>query len=172
MIGYVTDVLYIREEKIVADCLSWPTYLVTVDLCDLPAISESLKEDEEIDSYRSQLIPYEVQGSSIWCDLLTWTPRPYVSKPLRRRIFDMFHDILHPGPTPTVELIKARYFWPDMERNIWFWVKGCLRCQQHMIFRHTRTETTPFFLPSGRFSSYNVWKHVQYLNLISRQPGW
>ena len=22
------------------------------------------------------------------------------------------------------------------------------------------------------FSSYNVWKHVRYLSLISRQPGW
>ena len=22
------------------------------------------------------------------------------------------------------------------------------------------------------FSTYNVWKHVQYPNLISRQPGW
>ena len=23
-----------------------------------------------------------------------------------------------------------------------------------------------------KFSSYNVWKHVRYPNLISRQPGW
>ena len=46
-IKYVTDVLYIRgeEENIVADCLSRS---VSVDLCDLPAIRESQKRDEEI----------------------------------------------------------------------------------------------------------------------------
>ena len=58
MTEYVTDVLYIREEEnIVADCLSRPTCLITVDPC---AISGSQKGDEEINTYRSQLKPYEM----------------------------------------------------------------------------------------------------------------
>ena len=97
-----------------------------------------------------------MQGPSIWCDPSASTPRPYVPKPLRRRIFGMFHDIFHSGPRPTVELIKVWYFWPDMERNIRSWVKGCLRCKQRKISWHTRTETTPFSLPSGRFETAHI----------------
>lgn len=108
--------------------LSRPTSSVTIDSCDLPVISESQKEDEEISIYKSRLKPYEMQGSSIWCDLLTTTPRPYIPEPLRRKIFDMFHDISHPGPTPASKLIKARYFWLDMDRNIRSLCKICLRC--------------------------------------------
>ena len=46
---YVVDVSYIRgEDNIVADCLSRPVCAVTIDPCDLPAISESQKTDEEL----------------------------------------------------------------------------------------------------------------------------
>ena len=115
------------------------------------------KGDEEINTDRSQLKPYETQGTFIWCDLSTSTPRPYIPEPLCRRIFDMFPDILHPGPTPTVRLIKARCFWPDMKKNIRSLVKDRLRCQQHKISGNTRTETTPFSLPSGRFETAHYW---------------
>ena len=74
---YVVDVSYIRgEDNIVADCLSRPVCAVTIDPCDLPAISESQKTDEELKTYESQLKTYEIQGSSIWCDLSTSTPDP------------------------------------------------------------------------------------------------
>ena len=51
---------------------------------------------------------------------------------------------------------KGSYLWQDMERNIWSWVKGCLRCQQHKIFGHTRVETILFFLPLGRFETVHI----------------
>ena len=58
---YITDVLYIKGDKnVVADCLSQPTCSVTIDPCDLPVTSESQKEDEKIDTYRSQLKLYEM----------------------------------------------------------------------------------------------------------------
>ena len=43
-----------------------------------------------------------------------------------------------------------------MEKNIRSWVKGCLRCQQHKISTYTRTETTPFSQPSGRFETVHI----------------
>ena len=154
MTEYVTDGPYIRwEENIVVDWLSRPTCSVTVDPCDLPAISELPKKHEEINTYRSQL---EMQGSSFWCDLSTSTPIPYVPETLHRKTFDVFHDVSHPGPTPTVKLKKASYFWPDMERNIYSWVKGSLRCQQHKTSRDTRTETIPFSLLFGRFETVHI----------------
>ena len=43
-----------------------------------------------------------------------------------------------------------------MDRNIRTWAKGCLQCQQHKISRYTKTETTPFSLPSGRFETIHI----------------
>ena len=81
---YVVDMSYIREEdNIVVDCLSRPMCAVTMDPCDLPAISESQKMDEELEKHQSQLKTYEIQGSSIWCDLYISTPRSYIPEPLR-----------------------------------------------------------------------------------------
>ena len=51
---------------------------------------------------------------------------------------------------------KSRYFWPDMDRSIQTWAKGFLQCQQHKISRHTKAETTPFSLPSGRFETVHI----------------
>ena len=63
---YVVDVFYIRgEDNIVADCLSQPMCAVTIDPCDLPAISESQKTDGELEKYKSQFKTYEIQGSFI-----------------------------------------------------------------------------------------------------------
>ena len=106
---------YRGVDNTVAGYLSRPICAVTIDPCDLPDISESQKMDEELEKYKSQLKTYEMQGSSIWCDLSTSTPGPYIPEPLRRRIFDIFLNISHPGPTPTTKLIKSRYFWPDTQ---------------------------------------------------------
>ena len=55
------DVSYIRgEDNIVADCLSWSMCTVTIDPCDLPAISESQKMNEELEKHKSQLKTYEI----------------------------------------------------------------------------------------------------------------
>ena len=73
---------------------------------------------------------------------------PFIPEPLRERIFDIFHHISHPEPTPIAKLIKAR--------NIRSWVKGCLQCQQHKISRHTRIETIAFSQLSRRFETVHV----------------
>ena len=114
------------------------TCSVNIDPCDPPTISESQKKNDEIDKYKSQLNPYERQESSILCNQTTSTSRSYIPETLRWRIFEMFHISLL-GPIPTMKLIKARYFWPDIERNIQPWVNGCLQYQQHKISWHTRT---------------------------------
>ena len=62
---YIVDVSYIRgEDNIVANCLSRPMCSVTIDPCDLPAISESQKTAEELEKHKSRLKTYEIQESS------------------------------------------------------------------------------------------------------------
>lgn len=53
-------------------------------------------------------------------------------------------------------MIKSRYYWPNMDKNIRQMGRSCQDCQQNKIFRHTKTQTTPYLLPSGRFETVHI----------------
>ena len=154
---YIADVLYIRgNDNIVADCLSRPTNAVSVDIFDLPAIAEQQKEDTEIQDYADKLVPYSFGNSQILCEKSTPSPRPFIPKASRKSIFDMFHKISHSGINATLKLIKQRYYWPNMDKEIRNLVKECQECQQSKIHRHTKSEVMHFNIPSARFQTIHV----------------
>ena len=154
---YIADVQFIRgADNVVADCLSRPVNAVTVDACDLPAIAEHQKEDEEAATYQDRLKALPLQKDSILCDVSTPQPRPFVPQSCRRGVFDKFHSLSHPGVKGSLRLIKARYFWPDMDRQIKQWVKECSGCQSAKVHRHTKTTNGEFQLPSSRFETVRI----------------
>ena len=131
---YVSDILYLRGgENIVADCLSRPTNAITVDLFDLPAIAREQEEDEEIKSYCDHLRKFPLGDEQIFCDVSTPFPRPFVPVNSRKVIFETFHNISHPGTNASLKLIKVRYFWSNMDKNIRNWTRECLSCQESKI---------------------------------------
>lgn len=126
---YISDLLYIKgDQNIVADCLSRPTNAVIVDIFDLPALSAQQNEDTEIQNYTDRLKSYNIGSSTILCDTSTSYPRPFVTEASRKPIFDMLHGISHPGINSTVKLIKSRYFWPNMDKDIRTWTRNCQSC--------------------------------------------
>lgn len=140
-----------------ADCLSRPANAVTVDLCDLPAIASLQENDEEIQEYEENLKPYEVKENvQIWCDTSTPYPRPFIPKSARFSIFSSLHDFAHPGVKASLSLIKSRYFWPGMDRNIREFVRTCLTCQQSKIVKHTKSPIMHFSIPSDRFETVHI----------------
>ena len=148
---------YIKgRENIVADCLSRPTNAITVDLFDLPAIAREQKEDEEIKSYRDRLRKFPLGKEQIFCDVSTPVPRPFVPVNSRKVIFETFHNISHPGTNASLKLIKSRYFWPNMDKNIRNWTRECLSCQECKIHRHTKSGIQEFSLPSSRFETVRI----------------
>lgn len=155
---YVTEVQYVKGgDNVVADCLSRPTHAVTIDLCDLSAVAEQQATDQECEELRERLTPYNIRGNmKLWCDRSTHYPRPYIPRSLRSSIFKSLHDLAHPGMKTSVTLVKSRYFWPDMDRNIRQFVRECLNCQQSKIHRHTKSETSSFCLPSERFQTVHI----------------
>ena len=155
---YVADVCYIRgSQNIVADCLSRPTNAVTVDLYDLPALAQEQLTDEEIKSYASALKSFQIDGKlSILCDVSTPFPRPFVPKACRSSLFSSIHALSHPGVKASLRLIKSRYYWPNMDKEIRTWARNCQACQQSKIHRHTKSEVHAFHLPSDRFETVHV----------------
>ena len=155
---YVADICYIRgDHNIVADCLSRPTNTIAVDLYDLPALAREQLEDEEIKSYASNLKSFYLdESASILCDVSTPYPRPFVPKACRASLFSSIHSLSHPGVKATLRLIKSRYYWPNMDKEIRTWTKQCQSCQQSKIHRHTKSEVHPFHLPSDRFETVHI----------------
>ena len=155
----IADMSYIKgSQNIVADCLSRPANAVTLDICDLPEIANTQVSDEETQSYADRLKAFKIMGDGeqILCDTSTPYPRPFVPASLRKAIFDSLHGLSHPGTIPSLKMIKARYFWPGMDRPIKQWCRECMPCQQSKIHRHTKSAVSNFDLPSSRFQTVHI----------------
>ena len=57
--------------------------------------------------------------------------RSVVPKAMRKRLMDRDH-LAHPGINKMVAGLRAKYFWPGIEKNVRRVVEGCKPCQVHM----------------------------------------
>ncbi|CAM1292350.1 Uncharacterised protein r2_g155 [Pycnogonum litorale] len=142
---YVSDVQYVRgSDNVVADCLSRSVNSVRVDCYDLLAIAEAQQSDEQIRDFTCKLSSYPLNDLSY---VSSPVPRPYVPSSMRREICAELHNICHPGVGPTLKLVKSRYFWPDMDREIRTWTKACVNqlkftnTPSHQYLRSTFLQT-------------------------------
>ena len=126
-----------------------------LDIFDLPALAAQQKIDPESKSYPN-LKSYNVGNDTILCDISSPFPRPFVPKDSRKSIFNSLHNISHPGINATTKLVKARYFWPSMDKDIRNWSRECLDCQKCKVQRHTKTEVQKFDIPTSRFEAIHI----------------
>lgn len=131
------------------------------------------KEQENCEELKSHLsssnsplvlrkIKYNSQ-TSVYCDISTNHVRPFVPESLRQLVFKKMHNLSHPGTNITVEMVRERFVWPGMNKQIRGWVKNCLQCQKCKVHRHTKSiiEGIPVV---ARF------KHV-HIDLIGPMPS-
>ena len=146
---FSTDVRHIKgTDNVVADALSRITALdATSQSIDLPAMAAAQGHDDGLlnhNSLRPQSFPLPTSSGTIMCDVLDGFARPIVPSSFRRNVFDVLHNVSHPGIRATVKLISQRYVWPGMQKDIRQWTRSCMHCQQSKIQRHVAT-------PIGRF---------------------
>ena len=82
--------------------------------------------------------------------------RPYIPYSCRKKIFESFHSLGHPGVERTRQSISAKVIWPSMRQDIGKWAKECLACQQAKITRHTIPPIGDFAVPEKRFEHVNI----------------
>jgi hypothetical protein len=65
----------------------------------------------------------------------------YVPESLRQSIMNVFHGLPltgHLGFQKTWSLLRARFFWPRVKRDLTKWIQSCLCCQRRKSTRNKR----------------------------------
>ena len=166
---FTTDIRYIKgADNPVADALSRVDVSSLQDdscspVIDLEELAAAQKEDADLcDSIRSpkslQLasVPLLKPNTFIICDTSTGKPRPFVPTQFRRKIFDSFHSLSHPGIRATQRLLTSRFVWPSINKDVRHWTKSCLQCQRSKIQRHTVSPPATFAVPDARFDQVHI----------------
>ena len=89
-------------------------------------------------------------------DVSNGPARPYIPFASRRRIFDVFHGLGHPGVERTRQTISKAVVWPSMRQDVTKWARECIPCQRAKVTKHTVPPIGEFRVPNRRFQHLNV----------------
>ncbi|UYV76605.1 hypothetical protein LAZ67_14001434 [Cordylochernes scorpioides] len=163
---FTTDIRHIAGcENVRADFLSRVEPISHHQPYDPKSLAEAQAVDQELQALltsenRSSLQLEKVQipetNISLYCDVSTAKPRPFVPAPCRRIIFSAYHNLSHPGVRATTRMVTAHYVWPAVKKDCALWTRACHRCQVSKTARHTRTPLQSFSPPDGRFSHVHI----------------
>ena len=77
--------------------------------------------------------------SLIWVDISTGAGRVQVPECMRKRVFDQIHNLFHHGGRASIDLIKDRFCWENIKRDINRYVQKCVVCQKAKVQCHNVT---------------------------------
>ena len=92
----------------------------------------------------------------ILCDTMHKLYRPIVPQSLRQKVFKQIHNLAHPGKRRTLDLIRTRYIWPQMAKQVKNWVTNCINCQRTKITKYNKPSMNPISSPSNKFEEINI----------------
>ncbi|XP_055928525.1 uncharacterized protein LOC129959661 [Argiope bruennichi] len=72
------------------------------------------------------------------------TLSPYVLLCFCESVFRTLHQLHHPGVKASVDLIRKRFIWKDLRRDVTMWTRACLDCQRSKVHRHTKSSLGTF----------------------------
>ena len=98
----------------------------------------------------------DIGGKSIIVDLSNGPARPYIPFAARRKVFDAFHGLGHPGVERTRQSIAEKVVWPNMRAEVSKWARECLDCQRAKVTKNTVPPIGDFEVPNKRFEHVNI----------------
>ena len=106
----------------------------------------------------------KVGATYLFVDVSNGPARPFVPLSYRRRIFNVIHNLGHPGVERTRQTITDKFVWPNIRQDVCKWARECVACQQAKIQRHVVPPIAEFSVPPKRF------QHI-HLDLVSMPPS-
>ena len=161
---FTTDIQHISgKDNVVADCLSRASInniTLGVDYAEMAA-AQAVSDD--IQSYRTAItdlkladMPVCDSGPVLLCDISTGVARPIVPETHRRQVFNVIHNLAHPGRKTTQKLISEKFVWHGLKKEVNQWAKECIHCQTSKVQTHVRAPIDNFKVPEKRFSHIHV----------------
>ena len=159
------------KDNIVADTLSRPNFdtiahVMTDVSDDLRFMAQEQINDPFCQSLLSDNIKSDIRVHKLTicdqtqltliCDNSQDIIRPIVPVKMVPTIIQKYHDISHPGVQGTLELIKSKYVWKFMAKDVKKFVQNCLPCQAIKVDKHTKAPIQEFKIPPGRFAHIHV----------------
>ncbi|CAH1731650.1 unnamed protein product [Aphis gossypii] len=105
----------------------------------------------------------QTTNGPVYFDIAHNRSRLLVPRKHRRAVFTTLHQQAHGGSAATARIVKDRFVWPGMDREIRRWVKMCQQCQKAKVHKHTTTPLASFASPDRRFG------HI-HLDLVGPLP--
>lgn len=162
---YSTDIRHIKgTENVTADWLSRINN-ITTDVIDFNAMSIAQQNDNELksllesgkkSSLKLTLLPIPCSPKFLYCNVNGSNIRPYVPVEQRNTIMKKLHNLSHPSIRATRKLVKERYVWPGLSKDVGNFVRGCLQCQKVKINRYTSAPLNSYTTPDKRFQHINI----------------
>ena len=156
------------KDNMVADTLSRieiNNILFTQKNLDYAEIARAQRDDVFIQKLLKNSIPTNLKIEEIRldncnvpliCDVSTSQLRPIIPVSFKKKVFLKIHNLSHPGMKVTRRLIRERFVWNCMNKDITNWVRSCITCQKGKITRHNKSPFQRFTLPSERFAHVHV----------------
>ncbi|GBN03486.1 Gag-Pol polyprotein [Araneus ventricosus] len=151
----------VGNANVVADALSRISE-ISIPGADFQQMALAQTTDEELQTLlksniglKLQLLPIDNE-CALYCDTSTNRIRPYVPQEFRKRVFDAFHSLSHPGTKATLRLLRYRYVWKNMAQDTTAWCRACLDCQKSKVFKPTKTPLGSFKLVDTRFPHVHI----------------
>ena len=133
---YSTDCDYIAsDQNSVADVLTRTGVALIHDLntpLDFEKIADAQSSDSEIQDMCKRIsllqiksLPIENSNKVILCNVSQYEPRVLLPAAFRRKAFDTNHSLNHAGIKSSTYMLKQKYLWPTLNKDVKQWVNQC-----------------------------------------------
>lgn len=161
---FTSDIQHISgKDNVVADTLSRIDALTIDGSVDYELLADNQKCNIELrelietnTNLKFEKLPIFGTDKSLYCDVSTSIPRPFVPQGMRRQIFDAFHNLAHPGVKSSVKQITQKFIWTSMNKDVRNWAKSCIYCQKSKVSRHVKSPIGNFEPVSNRFAEIHI----------------
>ena len=140
---FATDLQHIPgPANTAADALSHPFMNAlhvenSTQIVDFQELALAQTQDPELAKFRAdssiklEQVPLAFSDEqSIICEVSTGTLHPYVPESFHRPIFDIIHNLSHPGIHATQRLVTTHFVWPSINADVRQWACSCIQCQR------------------------------------------